>query len=456
MEPPSQPQQYSPADFLYGPTLGEGRFGTVIYAELKTAKITKHHHAAADSCQAPHDDASSSHHQRITHARQQRQGGYAIKMIPKCEIFRHNQIQAVLTEKHILSEILPSAAKSDNHPLQPTGSELFMKLFLCYHDANYLYLVLELCACGTLLDLIDSFHHHSASTEEEYATTSKCSGDDSDTSPLIDVSWVKYYSWQILRAIEYLHQRGIVHRDISPQNIGLTYPKGEVKLGDFGAAAVFVKNEDWNGTLKLKRWIPAGSASSSEKENVNDFVGTADYVSPEMIRGSDDDNINQECNDPTNFPAMDLWSFGCICYHMFVGKSPFHAASDHLAFQSVLDYANGGELYFPSFIAEDAKEIISLLISIDPVHRLGMQDGVIESITTCNSTDGDEGKVLSPLTRYQSIRDHSFFQLDDGTSFFSSVESKKMQPPYSPAQPEWVAELRHGDKLKSYESIQFE
>ena len=44
---------------------------------------------------------------------------------------------------------------------------------------------------------------------------------------------------QILRGIEHLHQRGVIHRDISPQNIGITYPKGEIKLGDFGAAAVF-------------------------------------------------------------------------------------------------------------------------------------------------------------------------------------------------------------------------
>jgi len=277
--------------------------------------------------------------------------------------------------------------------------------------------------------------------------------DATDAFPVMDISWVRYYAGQILRAIEYLHQRGVVHRDITPQNIGLTLPKGEIKLGDFGAAAVFVKEECEGAALKLKRWVPAGA--SSGPENFSDFVGTADYVSPEMIRGSDDD-ANQYKNH-TNFPAMDLWSFGCLIYHMFVGKSPFHAASDHLAFQNVLDWANGkSKLHFPPFITEDAKEMTSLLLSNDPASRLGMQDDVIESIMSCNSTDRDGTQILSSLKQYQSIRDHSFFQIDKDKSFWVLEKGKSIDPPCKPTQPNWMTELDQGDTtLKSLESIHF-
>jgi 3-phosphoinositide dependent protein kinase-1 len=386
----SSERQYSPSDFVYGPTIGEGKFGTVIYAELKPAE--------QDPTAA--SDASSEQESRSG----ERCRGYAIKVIPKSEIFRRNQIHSVLTERHILCEVLSSKA------------ELFMKLFLCFHDASFVYFVLELCAGGTLLGLIQSRASDSIDSE----------------SPVMGVSWVEYYSGQILRAIEYLHQRGVVHRDLSPQNIALTFPDGEIKLGDFGGAAILEAHE-YEG--KLRRWVPTGSPPGQ----LSDFVGTPGYASPEMIRGRDEDD--------TVSPSIDIWSFGCLVYHMFVGKSPFHAANDHLSFQRVLDFANTEiELRFPSFIDEAAKDLMSLLLTIDPARRLGMQDGVIESDNACHSTE-------TGLKRYLSIRNHSFFH----TTIWKSLESKTMEPPYKPAQPKWMAELNYeGNTLQSFESIRFD
>ena len=395
MDEPSE-QQYSPSDFIYGPTIGEGRFSTVIYAELTPAE--------QDPTAAAADESSSQHESRS----RERCRGYAIKVIPKCEIFRRNQIHAVMTEKRILCEVLSS---KDENP-----SELFMKLFLSFHDESFVYFVLELCAGGTLLGLIQSRARDSIDPE----------------SPVMSVSWVEYYSGQVLRAIEYLHQRGVVHRDISPQNIALTFPNGEIKLGDFGGAAILEAHEHEGGST---RRVPTGSPPGQ----ICDFVGTPGYASPKMIRGRDEDD--------TISPSMDVWSFGCLVYHMFVGKSPFHAASDHLAFQRVLDYSNGKiELCFPSFIDETSKDLISLLLSIDPANRLGMQDGVIESNTACHSTETGQ-------KRYISIRDHSFFH----TTIWNSLETKIMEPPYKPAQPKWMADIYRGDNtLESFESIRFD
>ena len=395
MDEPSE-QQYSPSDFIYGPTIGEGRFGTVIYAELTPAE--------QDPTAAAADESSSQHESRS----RERCRGYAIKVIPKSEIFRRNQIQAVMTEKHILSDVLSSKAENP--------SELLMKLFLCFHDTSFVYFVLELCAGGTLLGLIQSRSRDLIDPE----------------SPLMSVSWVEYYSGQVLRAIEYLHQRGVVHRDISPQNIALTFPNGEIKLGDFGGAAILEAHEHEG---ESRRWVPTGSPPGQ----FSDFVGTPGYASPEMVRGRDEDDIIS--------PSIDIWSFGCLIYHMFVGKSPFHAANDHLAFQRVLDYSNRKiELCFPSFIDEAAKDLISLLLTIDPARRLGMQDGVIESNHTCLTTE-------TTHKRYLSIRDHSFFH----PTIWDSLKNKIMEPPYKPAQPKWMAELYRGDNtLESFESIRFD
>lgn len=281
-------REYSPLDFVYGPILGEGLFGSVVYAELINDGGGDRESSLKDDVAV--DDVNNVDTDTPCHDSNK---AYAIKLIPKSEIIRHNQIQAVLTEKYILTEVLSSSISEENNP----ASELFMKLFLCFHDANYLYLVLELCAGGTLLDLIQLNTSNNSNTTISY-------------------SFPRYYASKILLAIEYLHQKGIVHRDLSPQNIGLTYPKGEIKLGDFGAVAVFVQDTS-SSNDKLKRWTPKSPTTSPVgRESSDDFVGTAGYVSPEMIHGN-----NEEEDSNTTYPAMDLWSFGCLIYCMMVGKS---------------------------------------------------------------------------------------------------------------------------------------
>ena len=365
----------------------------MIYAEIKSDEQDSA--VAADASLLPHESHSG------------RSRGYAIKVIPKTEIFRHNQIHAVYTEKHILSEVLSSKADDP--------SDLVMKLFLCFHDANFVYFVLELCAGGTLLDLIQSRASNSIDSE----------------SQVMDVSWVEYYSGQILRAMEYLHQRGVIHRDLSPQNIALTYPNGDIKLGDFGGAAIVATHE----IERMPRsWMPR-----SPTVQLSDFLGTPGFASPEMIRGSDEEG--------TMSPSVDIWTFGCLVYHMFMGKSPFHADSDQLAFQKVLDFTNRKiEIRFPPCIGDAAKDFISLLLSVNPDIRLGMQDGVLKSNNTCRSTETEH-------KRYDSIRNHSFFQ----ETIWNSLESNTIEPPYKPAQPKWMAELYRGDKiLESFESTSFD
>lgn len=93
---------------------------------------------------------------------------------------------------------------------------------------------------------------------------------------------------QILRALAYAHRRGIVHRDIKPQNVILD-PEGEAKVADFGIAR----------------------AGNSEMTQTGAIVGTVQYLSPEQANGHPVDR------------RSDLYSAGIVLYELLTGHVPF-------------------------------------------------------------------------------------------------------------------------------------
>ena len=96
---------------------------------------------------------------------------------------------------------------------------------------------------------------------------------------------------QICSALDYAHERGIVHRDVKPANI-LINAAGQPKITDFGIAK-FV-----------------GGTSVTQNRNI---IGTPTYMSPEQASGEHPD------------PRSDVYSLGCMLYQMLVGKLPFDA-----------------------------------------------------------------------------------------------------------------------------------
>ncbi len=98
------------------------------------------------------------------------------------------------------------------------------------------------------------------------------------------------YSEQVLRALEHAHSKGIVHRDIKPQNIMLL-KNGRVKVTDFGIAV-----------------LPSGDKSPEGKA-----IGTVYYISPEQASGKETDT------------RSDLYSLGILMYEMATGTLPFNA-----------------------------------------------------------------------------------------------------------------------------------
>ncbi|MBR5539952.1 MAG: Stk1 family PASTA domain-containing Ser/Thr kinase [Clostridia bacterium] len=104
-----------------------------------------------------------------------------------------------------------------------------------------------------------------------------------------------HFTVQILRALQHAHDKGIVHRDIKPQNIMLL-PDGTIKVADFGIAR-FSRQD-----IRTTR--------SSDKA-----IGSVHYISPEQARGE----ITDE--------KADIYSVGVMLYEMLTGKLPFEADS---------------------------------------------------------------------------------------------------------------------------------
>ena len=102
-----------------------------------------------------------------------------------------------------------------------------------------------------------------------------------------------HFEMQILQALQHAHDKGIIHRDIKPQNI-ILLQDGSIKVADFGIARF---------------------ARSETKTMTNGAIGSVHYISPEQAKGDYTDE------------RADLYSAGVVLYEMITGKVPFNADS---------------------------------------------------------------------------------------------------------------------------------
>jgi 3-phosphoinositide dependent protein kinase-1 len=262
-------------DFIFGQTLGEGSYSTVLAAtDRQTLKE------------------------------------YAIKVLDKRHIIKEKKVKYVNIEKDTLNRLT-------DHP----G---VVRLYYTFQDERSLYFVLDLASGGELLGVLKRM-----TTFDEECT--------------------RFYGAQILDTIEYMHRRGVIHRDLKPENV-LLDDKMHVKITDFGTAKILGMSENTTGDTAFQ-------SDGVDDNRASSFVGTAEYVSPELL------------TDKNACKASDLWAFGCIIYQLLAGRPPFKAGNEYQTFQKIvaLDYQ------FPRGFPEVAQDLVERLLVLDPQRRLTIE-----------------------------------------------------------------------------------
>ncbi|EJD03171.1 kinase-like protein [Fomitiporia mediterranea MF3/22] len=219
---------------------------------------------------------------------------YAIKILDKGHLKRVNKTQTAIAEKNTLVRL------GSGHP----G---IVRLHWAFHDEWSLYFVLDLAKNGELQSRISRLGS-------------------------LSLPCARYYAAQLVDAVAYMHSKGVIHRDLKPENL-LLDDHMRLKITDFGTGKLLDDGSERAGT----------------------FVGTAQYVSPELLTTN---NTSK---------ASDIWAVGCIIFQMIAGRFPFSALSEYLMWQKVksLDYT------FPDGFDEVAKDVVQKLLVIDPTQRLG-------------------------------------------------------------------------------------
>jgi 3-phosphoinositide dependent protein kinase-1 len=238
---------------------------------------------------------------------------YAVKVLDKKHIIKEKKIKYVNIEKDALNRLI-------EHP----G---IVRLYYTFQDNSSLYYVLDIANGGELLGVLKKI----GSFDEE------CT---------------RFYGAQILDAIEHMHNRGVIHRDLKPEN-ALMDDQMHIKITDFGTAKLL---PDPRKPKEQTPYDPSG-AVDEESTRAKSFVGTAEYVSPELL------------TDKNACKASDLWAFGCIIYQLLAGRPPFKAGNEYQTFQKIV----GLEYEFPPGFPPAARDLVERLLVLDPQRRLSIE-----------------------------------------------------------------------------------
>jgi len=154
------------------------------------------------------------------------------------------------------------------------------------------------------------------------------------------------YIMEIGRAIEHLHTRGVVHRDVCPKNV-LVNPEGTAKLIDFGLSI-----------LESER-IP----------HLWERSGTASYMAPEQIRGNQGDH------------RADIYSFGVTMYEILTGRRPFEGDNRLTRMQGHLNIEAPPPSQFNDKIPAELDELILAALAKTPGRRPQSMQAVMNKLS---------------------------------------------------------------------------
>ena len=282
---------------------------------------------------------------------------YAIKKIRKNVLEEKNQIIHIRNEQYFMYNV---------------KSEWIIDLKASFQDGDFLYLVMEFCPGGDLMNLL---------IEKDILTEKEA----------------KFYLAELILAIESIHKLDCIHRDIKPDNI-LIDTDGHIKLSDFGLSKIsekiYEKNENKNNI-------------SMHNKNYS-CVGTAFYVAPEVLKKSG------------YGPEIDWWSAGVIFYEMLVGYAPFCSKETNEVCYKVMNWEKYLEIpkKIKMKMSDEAQDLIYKLIS-NKNKRLGKNGASeIKKHPFFNDIDWDNvRKIKAPFipyleTEYDTKYFHTFKEIE--------------------------------------------
>ncbi|KFP38391.1 Rho-associated protein kinase 2, partial [Chlamydotis macqueenii] len=230
---------------------------------------------------------------------------YAMKLLSKFEMIKRSDSAFFWEERDIMAF---------------ANSPWVVQLFCAFQDDKYLYMVMEYMPGGDLVNLMSNYD--------------------------VPEKWAKFYTAEVVLALDAIHSMGLIHRDVKPDNM-LLDKYGHLKLADFGTCMKM----DETGMVRC-----------------DTAVGTPDYISPEVLKSQGGDGYyGREC---------DWWSVGVFLFEMLVGDTPFYADSLVGTYSKIMDHKNS--LHFPDDveISKHAKNLICAFLTDRDV-RLG-RNGVEE------------------------------------------------------------------------------
>ncbi|PWN41037.1 hypothetical protein IE81DRAFT_367771 [Ceraceosorus guamensis] len=313
-------------DFEFGEVLGEGSYSTVIEAWDLLSKPSTGARDSFDEKAAKPISANAaiagagSSAIRSAAIRNEGRKRYAVKVLDKVHILKEKKQKYVAVEKEALSLLL-------RHPGVVT-------LYWTFQDRDSLYFVLELAPKGELLGLIKQ--HGS-----------------------LDSLSATYFAAQLVDVISGMHAVGVVHRDIKPENV-LLDAQYRIRMADFGSASI---QRQPSGKPQVPR-ADGTNAQEGARPRTSSFVGTAEYVSPELL------------TEKAATHSSDWWAFGCVLYQMIAGRPPFKGPNEYQTFQRIIKR----EYEFPEEFPNDAKDLVEKLLVLDPAQRLGTGPDGVQSI----------------------------------------------------------------------------
>ncbi|EXJ78162.1 PLK protein kinase [Capronia epimyces CBS 606.96] len=182
---------------------------------------------------------------------------------------------------------------------------------------DHTYVVLELCPNGSLAEMVKA-------------------------RSCLSLPEVRRYMIQICGGVKYMHKRSVIHRDLKMGNIFLD-SRMNIKIGDFGLAAVMADEQDRRTTL----------------------CGTPNYIAPEILSKSGNRGHDNK---------VDTWAVGVICYAMLMGVPPFQSKTQQEIYTKLRTLEYEWKIDSKNYVPQQAKDFVASCLNLNSAERPGMDE----------------------------------------------------------------------------------